>query len=77
MIIREIQLKDNPLIEKVIKDTFIEVGLPLEGTAYEDIETSHMYQSYQSNNEVYFVIEENEEVLGGAGVKHLKDFEDD
>ena len=77
MIIREIQLKDNPLIEKVIKDTFIEVGLPLEGTAYEDIETSHMYQSYQSNNEVYFVIEENEEVLGGAGIKHLKDFEDD
>lgn len=77
MIIREIQLKDNPLIEKVIKDTFIEVGLPLEGTAYEDIETSHMYQSYQSNNEVYFVIEENEEVLGGAGIKHLKDFEDE
>ena len=77
MIIREIQLKDNAQIEKVIKQTFLEVGLPLVGTAYEDKETAKMYESYQAKNEIYFVIEIHAEVQGGAGIKHLKDFEDD
>lgn len=76
MIIREIQLKDNAQIEKVIKQTFLEVGLPLVGTAYEDKETTMMYESYQAEKEIYFVIEVDGEVLGGAGIKHLKDFED-
>jgi len=77
MIIREIQLKDNAQIEKVIKQTFLEVGLPLVGTAYEDKETAKMYESYQEKNEIYFVVEIDGEVKGGAGIKHLKDFEDD
>ena len=76
MIIREIQLKDNAQIEKVIKQTFLEVGLPLVGTAYEDKETTMMYESYQAEKEIYFVIEVDGEVLGGAGIKHHKDFED-
>ena len=75
MVIREIQINDNPQIEKVIKDTFIEVGLPLKGTAYEDKDTSSMFEAYQKDNEIYFVIEENGVVQGGAGIKHLKDFE--
>ena len=77
MIIREIQLKDNAQIEKVIKQTFLEVGLPLVGTAYEDKETTMMYESYQAENEIYFVIEVDGKVQGGAGIKHLKDFEED
>ena len=77
MIIREIQLKDNAQIEKVIKQTFLEVGLPLVGTAYEDKETTKMYESYKGKNEIYFVVEIDGEVQGGAGIKHLKDFEDD
>lgn len=77
MLIREIQIYDNAQIEKVIKDTFIEVGLPLKGTAYEDVETSNMFESYQNKNEIYFVIEIDGVVQGGAGIKHLKDFESD
>ena len=77
MIIREIQLKDNAQIEKVIKQTFLEVGLPLVGTAYEDKETTMMYESYQAQNEIYFVIEVDGKVQGGAGIKHLNDFEED
>ena len=77
MIIREIQLKDNAQIEKVIKQTFLEVGLPLVGTAYEDKETTMMYESYQAENEIYFVIEVDGKVQGGAGIKHLNDFEED
>lgn len=71
MTIREIKPSDNPAIEAIIKAIFPEYGLPLVGTAYEDIETTQMFESYQGDKEVYFVIEENERVVGGAGIKRL------
>ena len=37
-LIREIQLEDNPKIERIIKDIFPEFELPLTGTAFEDKE---------------------------------------
>lgn len=74
--IREIQPKDNKQIEAVIRACFPEFDLPLEGTAYADAETSKMFESYQGDNEIYFVVEKDGEVLGGAGVKALHDFED-
>ena len=54
MRIREIQAEDNLQIESVIKSTFIELGLPLIGTAYEDIETTRMFESYQEEKSIYF-----------------------
>ena len=71
MRIREIKFEDNLQIESIIKSTFIELGLPLTGTAYEDIETTRMFESYQDKNAVYFVIEEGGIVKGGAGIKAL------
>jgi putative acetyltransferase len=73
MSIREIKFDDNLQIESIIKSTFIELGLPLTGTAYEDIETTRMFESYQEKNAVYFVIEENGIVKGGGGIKGLTD----
>ncbi|WP_100615569.1 GNAT family N-acetyltransferase [Confluentibacter citreus] len=75
IIIREIQPEDNRQIEQVIRACFHEFKIPLEGTAYSDIETAKMFESYQNANEVYFVIDVNGKVLGGGGVKPLKDFE--
>jgi len=72
MRIREIKFEDNLQIESIIKSTFIELGLPLTGTAYEDIETTRMFESYQDKNAVYFVIEEGGVVKGGGGIKGLK-----
>ena len=34
--IREIQLRDNPKIAKVIREILIEFGVPKVGTAYAD-----------------------------------------
>lgn len=76
IVIREIRKEDNPKIEQIIKDCFHEFNIPLTGTAYEDIETTQMYDSYQKSNEAYFVIDYNGEIFGGAGIKHLKDFDD-
>lgn len=76
IVIREIKPQDNLQIEQVIRDCFHEFEIPLEGTAYTDSETPRMYESYQNDNEVYFVIEENGKILGGGGIKPLKHFEE-
>ena len=75
IVIREIEPQDNAQLEQVIRACFHEFKIPLEGTAYSDAETPRMYESYQNTNDVYFVIENQGEVLGGGGVKPLKDFE--
>lgn len=75
IILREIEPKDNKQLESVIRAIFPEYNLPMVGTAYEDEETPRMFESYQKDNEVYFVIEENGVVQGGAGIKQLNNFE--
>ncbi|OEJ98766.1 GNAT family N-acetyltransferase [Flavivirga aquatica] len=75
IVIREIKPDDNVQLEQVIRDCFHEFKIPLEGTAYSDKETPRMYQSYQSDNDIYFVIDKNGEVLGGGGIKPLSGFE--
>ena len=72
-LIREIEPDDNPELEAIIKSIFPEFGLPLIGTTYEDYETTHMYESYQGEGEFYYVVEVNGEVIGGAGIKPLRD----
>ncbi len=71
MTIREITRDDNRAVESIIKAAFPEFDLPLVGTAYEDVETTQMFESYRGDNEVYYVIEENDEVVGGAGIRKL------
>lgn len=73
MIIREIQQKDNKEAAIFIRAAFPEFDIPKVGTAYEDPETDAMFESYQGEREVYYVIEEDGEVVGGAGIKKLRD----
>ena len=42
-------------IEAVIRACFPEFSLPLVGTAYADVETPKMFESYQNINEMYFL----------------------
>lgn len=74
IIIRKIRPEDNGQLEAVIKACFPEFNIPLEGTAYEDAETPRMYESYSGDREVYFVVANDQEVLGGGGIKQLKDY---
>ncbi len=73
-LIREIQKKDNPEIEQVIRACFPEFKIPLKGTAFEDVETSNLFDAYQNENEVYYVIEVNGKVEGGGGIKQLANY---
>ena len=77
IVIRKIEPNDNEQLEQVIRACFHEFKIPLEGTAYSDKETPNMYESYQNDNDVYYVIEADGEILGGGGVKPLKDLEAD
>lgn len=73
--IREIQLKDNPKIAKVIRKILIEFGVPKVGTAYADKILDTLYEAYDTEKAIYYVIEKEGEILGGAGIKQLDNFE--
>ncbi|MFA5299656.1 MAG: GNAT family N-acetyltransferase [Lutibacter sp.] len=73
--IRKIQLKDNPKIAKTIRTILIEFGVPKVGTAYADKILDTLYETYDTENAVYFVIEKDGEIYGGAGVKLLDNYE--
>lgn len=73
ILIRKIVPDDNRQIECVIRSCFYEFNIPLIGTAFEDSNIKNMYEAYNNDNEVYFVVCQGDEVLGGAGIKPLKD----
>ena len=73
ILIREIQPDDNVALEAIIRNCFHEFNIPLTGTAFEDPETASMFESYQNENEVYYVVEHNGVVFGGGGIKPLKE----
>jgi len=72
MIIREIQKEDNPQIAQVIRQVFIDDNYPKVGTAFEDTQLDFMFEAYDKERAVYFVIENNGKIVGGAGVSQLE-----
>jgi putative acetyltransferase len=70
--IREIIKNDNASISFIIKTVLKEFSGILEGTAYYDPETDAMFSAYKNINEVYFVALKNHKVIGGCGIKALK-----
>ncbi len=72
--IREIQPEDNPKIAKAIRDVLIEFGVPKVGTAYADKILDTLFEAYQFNKAIYYIIEKDGEIFGGAGIKQLDNF---
>ena len=72
--IREIQVEDNPKIAKAIRDVLIEFGVPKVGTAYADKILDTLFEAYQFEKAIYYVIEKDGEIFGGAGIKQLDNF---
>lgn len=74
-IIREIEPKDNSKIKEIVQSVLMEMGAPKVGTAYEDKALDNMYDVYQKENSIYFVIDFQGEVIGGGGIAQLDNFE--
>lgn len=72
--IREIQLEDNPKIAQAIRDILIEFGVPKVGTAYADTILDTLYEAYQFKKAMYYVIEKDRKIYGGAGIKQLDNY---
>jgi putative acetyltransferase len=69
--IRKISKEDNTAIAKVIRDVLIEHNVPKVGTAYADASLDRMFETYDQPNSVYFVVEKDGRIIGGAGVAPL------
>ena len=69
-IIREIESKDNPQIEQVLRSVMEEMGMPKKGTAWEDIALLDMHGAYQKDKAAYYVIEYDGTIVGGGGISH-------
>jgi len=74
-IIRPIIKKDNPHIAKVIRKVLIDLGVPKIGTAYADKTLDSLYEVYQKPRSVYFVVQLNDKIIGGAGIAQLDNYE--
>lgn len=74
-IIREIEPKDNLKIATVIRNVFEELDAPKVGTAYADPHLNTLFEVYQDDTEIYFVVEMNGTILGGCGIGNLVETE--
>ncbi|MCF6180992.1 GNAT family N-acetyltransferase [Lutibacter sp.] len=74
-LIREIRPEDNPKIAEAIRAILIEFGVPKVGTAYADKLLDTLFETYNIKSAVYFIIEKEGEIFGGAGIKQLDNYD--
>ncbi len=72
MIIREIEEKDNAALGNIVQQVLMELGAPKIGTAYSDPYLFSLFEIYNEPNSIYFVIEDNGKIIGGAGIGALQ-----
>lgn len=70
-IIREIEPSDNFKIAEIIKNIYSELNIPKIGTTAQDTNLDNIYESFNNPKSVYYIIEKNRKILGGAGITQL------
>ncbi|WP_184161196.1 MULTISPECIES: GNAT family N-acetyltransferase [Flavobacterium] len=71
-IIRKIKKEDNQAIASLIQSVFDEMEIPKVGTAYEDPYLDLMFEEYGKPKSAYFVVENDGEIVGCAGIASLE-----
>lgn len=66
--IRPLLQSDNHAIATIIRRSLEEFGTAKKGTAYFDKSTDHLYEEFRTKRSAYFIVEENSQVIGGAGI---------
>ena len=74
-VIRPIEKRDNARIACLIRSVLEDFGVPKVGSAYADTALDDMYGEYQQEKAAYFVIELEGEIVGGAGISQLDNYE--
>jgi len=65
---RRIEKRDNEILSRLIKKVFEEFGIDRPGTVYTDPTTDRLYELFLTPGSVYWIAEENNEILGGCGI---------
>ena len=71
--IRNIRKEDNPQVSTLIKTVMTEYDCVGEGYSINDPEVDQMYEAYNNEASAFFVIEENDRILGCGGIAPLSD----
>ncbi|NVK26951.1 MAG: GNAT family N-acetyltransferase [Flavobacteriia bacterium] len=66
--IREIEPNDNAAVAKMIREVFEEFDAERSGTVYSDPTTDMLYEVFQKPKSIYFVAEDNGEIVGACGI---------
>jgi putative acetyltransferase len=70
--IRQIKPEDNPHIATLIRSTLEELNYAIDGTVYTDPLTDSMFEYYQDPKRIYYVVEMNDEIIGGSGIAPIE-----
>jgi putative acetyltransferase len=65
---RLIQPTDNIEIARVIRGALEEFGVNQPGTVYTDPSTDHLYELFQQKKSIYWIAEDNAQIIGGCGI---------
>ncbi len=68
VIFREVEVKDNVWLAKMIRDVFEEHDAPQTGTIYSDPRTDNLYEFFQTTGAVLIVAEADEKIIGCCGI---------
>jgi putative acetyltransferase len=72
IVIRPIQKQDNVQIAALIRQVLIDLNVPKVGTAYADPQLDCMFETYSKSKSIYYVIENQDLIIGGAGISQLE-----
>jgi putative acetyltransferase len=70
--IRKIVKTDNAAVADLIRKVMPEFGATKEGFAIHDAEVDDMHGTYSTKKSIYFVLEKDGKVVGGAGIAPLQ-----
>lgn len=76
MLIRKIESADNQSVAAIIRSVMTEFDAVGPGYSIEDPEVDAIYEAYTDSQSVFYVLEENQELVGCAGIGPLKGLED-
>lgn len=75
-IIRPVAKDDNVEIAAVVRKVLMDLGAPKVGTAYADVTLDRMFETYKKTSKAtYLVVEIDGEVVGGAGIAQLENYD--
>lgn len=67
MLIRNIVAEDNSEIADIIRNSLLEFNAAKPGTVYFDESTNHLSKLFNTKGSAYFIIEMQDEIVGGGG----------